>query len=136
MKDTPQSILHRTNLKKTVGRLSIIEVLLKVNRPLTQQEISKKINSKMNYVSIYRCLEAFVNSGIVHKIECGDRVWRFALSDGNGGSHSHPHFTCKKCGETKCIDGISMPRKPYLENGYVIEEQELYFKGICPACSK
>ncbi len=131
-----QKILSRTNLKKTKGRLSIIEALLKANRPLTQQEISKMINSKMNYVSIYRCLEAFIDAGIVHRIECGDRVWRFALSREDNKGHHHPHFTCKKCGETKCIDGIPMPKEPYLKGGYIIEEQQIFFKGICPACAE
>jgi len=129
-------ILDGVGLKKTPGRIAMLNIFLEAKNPMTQQEIMKKMSRvKLNYVSIYRTLETFVEAGIIHKVESGDRVWRFALGNEKKEGHGHPHFTCRSCGITECIDEVKVPDKIPLKIGYIIEKQELFLKGLCPKCS-
>lgn len=133
---TAQKILDGAGLRKTPGRIAIINIFLKAKNPMTQQEIMKRLSKvKLNYVSIYRTLETFVEAGIIHKVESGDRVWRFALGNGKKEGCSHPHFTCRGCGVTECLDEIKIPDALPLKIGYIVEKQELFLKGLCPKCS-
>ncbi|KUO51730.1 MAG: hypothetical protein APF76_15200 [Desulfitibacter sp. BRH_c19] len=134
--NTAIKILDGVGLKKTPGRIALMDILLEAKNPMTQQEIMKKLSKvKLNYVSIYRSLETFVQVGIIHRVESGDRIWRFALGSEKKQGHDHPHFTCRECGITECLDGIGIPITIPLRKGYTVERKELYLKGLCPKCS-
>ncbi|HHU76255.1 MAG TPA: hypothetical protein GXZ24_05110, partial [Firmicutes bacterium] len=95
-------ILSGTGLKKTSGRIALLKLLLKAKNPLTQQEISNGLRDiDFNYVSIYRSLNAFLEAGIVHKVETGDRNRRFAVCSCGNSRHCHPHFICRRCGRVE-----------------------------------
>ncbi|MEW6624549.1 MAG: Fur family transcriptional regulator [Bacillota bacterium] len=131
-----RKLLKKANFKVTPGRSALINLLLNAEEPLSQQEISSKLTgTKMNYVSIYRSLEAFVAAGIVHRIEGCDRIWRFALNSEGKDGHSHPHFICTSCGRTECLEGIEVPKIEGIPKEYVINEQEFILKGLCARCS-
>ncbi len=56
----------------------------------------------------------------------------------DGNINSHVHFFCKKCG--KVIDLMS-EKAPTLEHdvlvdGNIVQEEQLYYKGICAACAE
>ncbi len=134
---TASRILQIVGLKKTPGRMALLNVLLEEENPLTQQEIALKLSkvAALNHVSIYRSLEAFLKAGIIHKVESGDRTWRFALCGCGSRGHCHPHFICRVCGKAECLDGVSIPQPPLLKRGYCVEEKEYYLKGLCADCS-
>lgn len=135
--NTAIKILDGVGIKKTPGRIALINIFLQERNPMTQQEIMRKLSKvKLNYVSIYRSLETFVQGGIIHKVESGDRIWRFALGSEKKQGHDHPHFTCNQCGITECLDGTKIPNTITLRKGYIIERKELYLKGLCPKCSE
>ena len=128
-------LLANARLKRTPGRLALLELLLKEKKPLTKQEISAKLSGiAFNSVSIYRSLEAFLQAGIVHKIKVGDRNWRFAVCDCGSSRHCHPHFICRSCGTVECLQGLQIPKPQKLKPGYVAEEQEIYIRGLCAKC--
>jgi len=87
-------------------------------------------------VTVYRGLHAFTEAGLVHRIEAGDRLWRFAVCKCGSPSHCHPHFTCRSCGKVECLKALGLPRISNLAPGYVIEEQEVYVKGLCADCNR
>ncbi len=135
--ETAGKILQAVGLNETTGRIGLLNVLLEAKNPLTQQEIAMKLSNVvvLNHVSIYRSLEAFLKAGIIHKVESGDRVWRFALCGCDNRGHCHPHFICRVCGKAECLDGVGMPHLPLVKSGYYIEEKEFYLKGLCADCS-
>ena len=136
--EKPADILRKAGLKKTKGRITVLEILLASPRPLSQQEISDKLPSgvNFNYVSIYRALEAFLEAGLIHRVETGDRVSRYAMCGCNSRGHCHPHFICNSCGVAECLPGIKLPSLNEIEvkPGYLVEEQELYLRGFCRDC--
>lgn len=136
-----REILRDAGLKCTPGRMALLELLLEEKKPLSQQEIARGlVGVDFNYVSIYRSLDAFLKAGIVHRVEAGDRTWRYALCGCGSHRHCHPHFICRECGRVECLSDFQgagfkedLP-EDYLP-GYVVEERELYLRGLCRDCS-
>ncbi len=140
-RDAAVEILTKVGLRKTPGRLALVRLLLEAGGPLTHYEINQKLKGiEINPVSIYRSLDAFVQAGIVHRVETGDRSGRFALcgcgTHGQGHGHCHPHFICKSCGQAECLDNQKMPDLAAIKPGYTVEKKELYLWGFCSRCSK
>lgn len=128
-------ILKNLGFKRTPGRIALLSLLLEAETPLTQQEISRQLDKEMNYVNIYRALDAFIKAGIVHKVETGEKNWRFALCTCNSKGHCHPHFICQGCGLTECLSEFQVPQISLSAEGYVVQSQEMYLKGLCASCS-
>jgi len=129
-------ILKAAGLRRTPGRTEIIELLLQAEQPLTQEEITTKLSTdSLDKVTVYRALDAFLSVGIVHRIETGNRVWRYAVCSCGSRKHCHPHFICKSCGRVECLTGVKMPIVTEIKPGYQVEEQETYVKGLCVECS-
>ncbi len=113
-----------------------METMLGAKRPLAQQEVLERVSDQgLHRVSVYRALQAFVDSGIVHRVDAGDRLWRFALCECGHSSHCHPHFTCRVCGRVECLNEVDLPRLERPPPGYKVEEQEIYIRGVCPGCT-
>ncbi len=131
-----EDILRQAGLKRTPGRVALVELLLEARSPLTLQEITARLSGvKLNETSIYRSLDAFIKAGIVHRLETGERIWRFALCACSNQGHCHPHFICEACGKAECLNEIIIPHFREPRPGYVVEKQELYFKGLCARCA-
>lgn len=130
-----KAILHEAGLKYTSGREALLELLMMTDGPLNQEEISHRLAGKgLNRVTIYRALNSFCKAGIVHRVESGDRVWKFAYCGCGQPGHCHPHFICRCCGSVECLEGISLP-VIRLRSGYKVEQREFYLKGLCARCS-
>lgn len=130
---SPIRILRDSGLKKTLGRVKILDVLLKTRRPLSGQEIVDKLGrDAMDPASIYRALNAFFERGIVHKIEGVDRVSRFALDRGDA---LHPHFSCRVCGKMECMSDVTIPVVEIGKKGFIVEGSSINVWGICSRCN-
>ncbi|NMB12784.1 MAG: transcriptional repressor [Firmicutes bacterium] len=134
--DIARGLLRRAGLRCTTGRVRILEVLQQAEGPMTHQEILQAVAPVgLNRVSVYRALDAFQEADIIHRVDMGDRVWRFALCLPMGNTDCHPHFACRACGRVECLDSIEVPRVKATKNGYKIEQQEVYWKGLCSKCA-
>ena len=125
-------VLERARLRRTPGRLQLLQILLRAEHPLTHQDLLDR--SGLSRVAVYRALASFREAGIVHRVDNGDRVWRFAACSCGHSVHCHPHFTCRLCGELECLSDISLSTIPVSLVHYRIEEQEVYLRGVCARC--
>jgi Fur family ferric uptake transcriptional regulator len=129
-------LIKRVGLRYTSGRAALLGVLMDAPFPLTQDEISSRlIGTGLNRVTIYRALASFCEAGLVHRIESGDRIWRFAYCGCGYRGHCHPHFICRSCGKVECLEDLGFPEIRGLKSGYYVEERELYLRGLCAGCS-
>jgi Fur family ferric uptake transcriptional regulator len=95
-------------------------------------------NKTANRTTFYRNLKIFENKGLIHQINDGTGVAKFAISNenvkGKYGSDLHLHFHCTECKKTICL-----PNKIQEENlpdDYKINNVNLVLKGICVKCKK
>lgn len=131
-----RSILKDAGLRCTQGRIEILRVLLNTQDPQTHEELFAQLSQTLvNRVTLYRVLESFLHAGIVHRVEAGGRVWRFAVCGRMHHGHCHPHFICRACGRIECLANCPMPEIPRLIPQHTVEEQEVYLRGLCAECA-
>jgi len=131
-----REMLKAAKLYSTRGRVAILKVLMKADKPLRQDQIAQRSGKeRSDKVTIYRTLESLLNVGLVHKAFVDKRASHFELAHNCTEHQCHPHFTCTNCGETHCLTGISVPmaKSPY--QGYVIHRQQVRLEGLCPKCA-
>lgn len=132
----PQDMLRRAALYCTAGRVAVLTVLARAEKPLTGQQIAARLGrERLDKVTIYRALECFVRAGLVHKAYTHNRAWHFELAHNCAEDQCHPHFTCTDCGNTLCVTGVSLPLAKSPGKGFVVHRQQVRLEGLCPACA-
>jgi Fur family ferric uptake transcriptional regulator len=129
-------ILRGAGLYSTQARISIMEAMLAAGRPVDRKDLAARLGSRgPDEVTIYRTLESFCKKGLVHKVFGEGRAGRFELAHNCGEVQCHPHFTCRRCGVTQCLAGVSVPLVKGLRKGFKLLRQQVRLEGICPGCS-
>ena len=132
-----EEILKSKSIAPTAMRLLTLAVLKKqsVAISLTDLEIAM---DKTDRVTLYRTIKTFEEHGLVHRIEDGSGIAKFALcqDDCEAGEHHdlHVHFYCTNCKETSCLPQVKIPRVK-LPQHFSGTEMELVVRGICAKCS-
>lgn len=128
--------LHGVNLRATPARLGVLRVLAGSPSPLSAQEVLEAMATPdTDRVTVYRTLNSLVDAGLAHKLDPGDRVWRFGLI---ARSHNgHAHFVCDECGDVTCLEDALIQlsfRKGGPSRGVRITQQDVVLHGKCDRC--
>jgi Fur family transcriptional regulator, ferric uptake regulator len=133
----PNSILQSHKLRVTDCRLEIIQEFLVKNIALSHADLEDSLNNRFDRVTIYRTLKTFLDKDLIHKVLDDSGATKYALcSHGeskHNHSHEHVHFKCEKCGETTCLEDISLPSIK-LPKGFQTKEMNLLVQGVCEKC--
>ena len=129
-------MLKTTKLYCTESRLTILEVLAKAGKPLSQDQIARRSGEKhFDKVTIYRTLESLLRVGLVHKAFMEKRACHFELAHNCTEHQCHPHLTCSSCGDTHCLTQVSLPMAKSPHQVFVIHRQQVRLEGLCPKCA-
>ena len=124
-------------LKKTSFRKELLTLFQSSSSSLTVKKIIKKFASSVDKVSIYRALNSFEKSGLIHKVPDKNNLLRYSLCSSECGpgkhSHDHAHLLCSICDETFCLDDFLLPNIKS-HNGYVINNYKIILEGSCLSC--
>ena len=124
-------------LKKTSFRKELLIFFQSSSSSLTVKKIIKKFASSVDKVSIYRALNSFEKSGLIHKVPDKNNLLRYSLCSSECGpgkhSHDHAHLLCSICDETFCLDDFLLPNISS-HNGYVINDYKIILEGSCLSC--
>jgi Fur family ferric uptake transcriptional regulator len=131
-----REMLKGAKLYCTEPRVSILKAMINKAKPLGQNQLAKLLSKNhFDKVTIYRTLECFLDTGLVHKAFLQKRAWFFELAHNCSKIQCHPHFTCTKCGSTECLIGASVPMVKGLKKGIVIYRQQTRLEGLCQKCN-
>jgi len=129
-------MLKAAKLYRTKPRVTILKVLLKTGKPLSQDQIARRCGKKhFDKVTIYRTLESLLKIGLIHKALMDKRASHFELANHCTEKQCHPHFTCTNCGSTHCLMELSLPMAASPHKGFLIHRQKVLLEGLCPDCS-
>jgi len=129
-------MLNKAGLKKTRQRIDILKVLVNAKRPLTAEQIGRRLKQEApNKVTIYRTIESFLEAGLVHRAYLRDRTRHYELAEHCTQLQCHPHFTCTKCGSTRCMPDSTVGMVKGLGQGFVVHRQQVRLEGLCPRCA-
>jgi len=130
--------LKKAGLRCTQAREAVLRVLEKAERPLSHQEVLKELKTgDFDRVTVYRTLETLQTTGLLHRIQGTDGIWRYCghkTPAGGGCLGNHIHFLCSRCGRMSC-----MPEQPLpwitAPKGAKILSKQLVVHGLCAACA-
>lgn len=128
--------LSEKKIKPTAMRLVVLDFLLGQSSAVSLTELELGLE-RTDRVTLYRTLKTFEEHGLVHRIENGSGIAKYALCQHNcdPGKHAdtHVHFFCNTCEETFCLPKTKIP-DVNLPINFIGEEINLIIKGICPDC--
>ena len=130
-------ILKNNRLSITGSRQKILGLFLTKNGALSHADIEKKTGESIDRVTVYRTLQTFVESGIIHLIPTTDNSIKYALckNDCAPGHHhdNHVHFICDECSKTICLEDVTIPSVK-LPKGFTPQHSEMVVTGVCGEC--
>jgi Fur family ferric uptake transcriptional regulator len=119
--------------RKTNQRNAIQQVFLKIDRPLSIDEIlesGRQTVSSLNQATVYRNLKLLVQKGWLKKINTPKLGTLYEIA----GKEHHHHFQCRSCDRLFEISGCAFNDQNSIPPGFVIEGHEVYLFGICADC--
>ncbi len=135
--DHLKNILKNHHLRITDCRLDVMQYFLEEKSALSQGNLESRF-TKYDRVTLYRTLNSFLDSGILHKIpnETGSATYGLChdTCSPEHHTHNHMHFKCNNCGQIECLDDKTVPEVT-LPTGYQIEGVNLIVDGICVKCA-
>jgi Fur family ferric uptake transcriptional regulator len=84
--------------------------------------------------AVYDVLDALTDAGLVRRIQPPGSVARYESRVGD----NHHHLVCRSCGsiaDVDCAVGPAACLTASDDHGYVIDEAEVVYWGICPGCA-
>ncbi|WP_340066607.1 Fur family transcriptional regulator [Ascidiimonas aurantiaca] len=130
-------ILENKGVRPTAMRLLVYKLLAKRENAISLGELETDFKTSERS-TLFRTIKTFEEKGIVHSIEDGTGIIKYAICEDYFTSREnndlHLHFRCNKCQETVCLTDYKIPQIN-LPKGYVSEDMNLTVKGICEKCN-
>jgi len=127
--------LRHCGLRVTAARCAVLEWL--ESRPhATAEQVHNGVAQRLGAISrqaVYDVLAACVDVSLVRQIRPAGHPARFERRAGD----NHHHLVCRNCGhiaDTNCRNGIAPCVHPAQERGFVVDQAEIVFWGLCQCC--
>jgi len=128
--------LRAAGLRVTAARVALLETVRHGDH-LDVEAVASGVRDRVGYISlqaVYDALHALTAAGLVRRIEPPGSPARFEgrVED------NHHHVICRSCGVVADVD-CAVGEAPCLtasdDHGFAIDEAEVVYWGLCPACS-
>ena len=129
---TPEQDIRAAGLRCTTQRLAVLEVLRARPRHLPVDDVVAEVRTRIGTVSVqavYDALAALVGVGLARRVRPGGGAAHFEAADG-----AHHHLACRRCGALADVTASAAPPAPEATHGYEVEDVEITYWGVCPAC--
>lgn len=127
--------LRSAGLRATAPRLAVLAALRREPHAGTDAVV-RRARAELGAVStqaVYNVLATLAGTGLVRRIEPAGSVALYELRVGD----NHHHVVCRSCGAVADVD-CAVGRRPCLTpsdtHGFLLDEAEVTYWGLCPAC--
>jgi Fe2+ or Zn2+ uptake regulation protein len=130
-----RTMLREVGLRVTNPRVTVLETL-KAHPHSTADMIAALVRARLGSVStqaVYDVLHACVEVGLVRQIEPAGSAALFETRT----LDNHHHLVCRRCSavvDVDCLAGTVACLTPADAAGFVVDEAEVVFWGLCPDC--
>ncbi|MFI0357892.1 Fur family transcriptional regulator [Actinomadura sp. 9N407] len=127
--------LRGAGLRVTAARVALLETVRHGDH-LGAEAIAGGVRERVGHISVqavYDALHALTAAGLVRRIEPAGGPAKF---EGRVGDNHH-HLVCRSCGnvtDVDCVVGYSPCLEPVDVAGYLVDEADVTFWGLCPDC--
>jgi Fur family transcriptional regulator, stress-responsive regulator len=133
--DQLAAALRNGGLRVTSPRLAVLSVVTE-GKHMTAEQVAQAARERVGAIStqaVYDVLGALTRTGFVRRIEPAGSPARYETRVGD----NHHHVVCRSCGaitDVDCVVGDPPCVTPADAGGFVIDEAEVTFWGLCPDC--
>ena len=132
----PREQLRAVGLRVTAPRLAVLD-WLSTHPHATADQVAVGVRERLDSVStqaIYDVLNACTQAKLLRRSEPAGHPARFETRT----SDNHHHLVCRQCDRTEdvdCVVGYAPCLEPSSALGFTVDEAEVVFWGLCPACA-
>jgi Fur family transcriptional regulator, stress-responsive regulator len=122
-------------LRVTAPRVAVLSEVTE-GKHVTADQVAQAVRGRDGTIStqaVYDVLGALTRAGLVRRIEPAGSPARYETRVGD----NHHHVVCRACGaitDVDCVIGEAPCLSPPDASGFIIDEAEVTFWGLCPAC--
>jgi Fur family ferric uptake transcriptional regulator len=127
--------LAAAGLRVTAPRVAVLDAV-GAGEHLDVDAIARRVRDRLGSVStqaVYDVLRALTSAGMLRRIEPAGSPARYE----NRVADNHHHLACRSCGtvvDVDCVIGAAPCLEPADSAGFLIDEAEVTFWGLCPNC--
>jgi Fur family ferric uptake transcriptional regulator len=131
-----EQLLRDAGLRATRPRVAVLTAVHEHPHADTSSimGVAREALGDVSVQAVYDVLGALTTAGLVRRIEPAGSVARYESRVGD----NHHHVICRSCGSIADVD-CAVGRTPCLTasdtQGFTIDEAEVTYWGLCPACS-
>lgn len=135
MTDRPTTVLREHGVQVTAQRLAVLRTVT-AHPHVTADQVIVLARGEIGAISkqaVYDALAVLVDRGILRRIQPVGSPARYE----DRVADNHHHLVCRSCGQVvdvECAVGEAPCLDPVQSNGFVVDEAEVVYWGICPAC--
>lgn len=128
--------LRSAGLQVTAQRLAVYQAVQRTPHALAD-DILQAVKSELGVISkqaVYDALNAMSEHGIIRRIQPAGSAARYEHRVDN-----HHHLVCRQCDvliDIDCAIGAAPCLVAEHDHGYIIDEAEVTYWGICPTCQQ
>ena len=130
--------LRRAGLRVTAPRLAVLNAVLGEGQHRDADAIADAARRRLGALStqaVYDNLHVLEEAGLIRRIQPSGHPARFEARVGD----NHHHIVCRRCGMTAdvdCVVGAAPCLEPSADHGFIVQEAEVIFWGLCPQCQQ
>jgi len=131
----PTEALRRAGLRVTASRVAVLSALME-GEHMAADQVALAVRDRIGTISmqaVYDVLAALARAGLVRRVEPAGSPARYETRVAD----NHHHVVCRSCGlitDVDCVVGERPCLSPADAAGFVVDEAEVTFWGLCPAC--
>jgi len=131
-----ERMLRGADLRVTRPRIAVLKATSDHPHAHTSSliDVVRKDLGQVSHQTVYNVLGALTEAGLLRRIQPAGSMARYESRVGD----NHHHILCRSCGaieDADCAVGTAPCLTPFDDRGYVIDEAEVVFRGLCPDCS-
>ena len=131
-----ESMLREAALRVTRPRVAVLGAVHDHPHADTMSIIGcvREQLGEVSQQAVYDVLAALTDAGLVRRIHPPNSVARYEARVGD----NHHHLVCRSCGaiaDVDCAVGAAPCLTAAGDHGYVLDEAEVIYRGLCPGCA-
>ncbi len=130
-----ENIFHYREIKPTAIRILILEAMLHHASAFSLSDLESEMGT-VDKSTLSRTITLFHKHHLIHSIDDGSGSIKYSVCREEcqcSLGDLHVHFHCNKCGNTYCMESISIPQISLPPN-FRLESVNFVMKGICAQC--
>ncbi len=131
-----EDLLRDADLRVTQPRMAVLSAVYDNPHADTNTIIDAARGQvpEVSHQAVYDVLRALTGAGLIQHIQPPGSVARYESRVGD----NHHHIVCRSCGaiaDVDCAVGTAPCLTASDDHGFVIEEAEVVYRGLCPGCA-